>query len=98
MDKRTENMLKEPIFPLLVYMSAPNTNAFLVQAVVVLTEVWLIGSLGTSALAAVALAFPVIMLTQQMACGARGGAVSSSLARSLGAGDKQRAEELLWHA
>ena len=98
MDKRTENMLKEPIFPLLVYMSAPNTIAFLVQAVVVLTEVWLIGRLGTSALAAVALAFPVIMLTQQMAFGALGGAVSSSLARSLGAGDKQRAEELLWHA
>ena len=98
MDKRTENMLKEPIFPLLVNMSAPNTIAFLVQAVVVLTEVWLIGRLGTSALAAVALAFPVIMLTQQMAFGALGGAVSSSLARSLGAGDKQRAEELLWHA
>jgi Na+-driven multidrug efflux pump len=38
------------------------------------------------------------MLTQQMAFGALGGAVSSSLARSLGAGDKQRAEELLWHA
>jgi hypothetical protein len=36
MDKRTENMLKEPIFPLLVNMSAPNTIAFLVQAVVVL--------------------------------------------------------------
>jgi putative MATE family efflux protein len=98
MDKRTEKMLKEPIFLLLVNMSAPNTIAFLVQAFVVLTEVWLIGRLGTNALAAVALAFPVIMLTQQMAFGALGGAVSSSLARSLGAGNKQRAEELLWHA
>ena len=98
MGNRTEEFLNDPIFPLLVRMSAPNTIAFFIQAIVVLTEVWFISELGTTSLAAVALAFPVLMLTQQMAFGALGGAITSSIARSLGAGDTIRAEELLWHA
>ena len=38
------------------------------------------------------------MLTQQMAFGALCGAVSSSISRALGANDKNKAEELLWHS
>ena len=98
MDKRTEQFLKDPIFPLLIKMSAPNTVAFLINAVVVLAEFWFISQLGITPLAAVTLAFPAIMLTQQMAFGALGGAVTSSIARSLGAADKLRAEKLLWHS
>jgi putative MATE family efflux protein len=98
MDKRTEQILRDPIFPLLIKMSAPNTIAFLINAFVVLVEFWFIGQLGITPLAAITLAFPAIMLTQQMAFGALGGAVSSSIARSLGANDKDKAEELLWHA
>jgi len=98
MDKRTEQFLKDPIFPLLIKMSAPNTVAFLINALVVLAEFWFISQLGITPLAAVTLAFPAIMLTQQMAFGALGGAVTSSIARSLGAADKPRAEKLLWHS
>ena len=98
MQSRTDEFLSDPVFPLLVRMSAPNTIAFFTQAIVVLAEVWFISKLGTTSLAAVALAFPIIMLTQQMAFGALGGAVTSSIARSLGAGDKERAEKLLWHS
>ena len=98
MHNRTEQFLNDPVFPLLIRMSAPNTIAFFIQAIVVLAEVWFISKLGTTSLAAVALAFPVIMLTQQMAFGALGGAVTSSIARSLGAEDKERAEKLLWHS
>jgi putative MATE family efflux protein len=98
MDKRTEQFLKDPIFPLLIKMSAPNTVAFLINAVVVLAEFWFISQLGITPLAAVTLAFPAIMLTQQMAFGALGGAVTSSIARSLGAADRPRAEKLLWHS
>jgi hypothetical protein len=36
MDKRTEQILRDPIFPLLIKMSAPNTIAFLINAFVVL--------------------------------------------------------------
>ena len=98
MDKRTEQLLKDPIFPLLIKMSAPNTVAFLINAFVILAEFWFIGQLGIIPLAAITLAFPAIMLTQQMAFGALGGAVSSSISRSLGANDLNRAEKLLWHS
>jgi hypothetical protein len=33
MDKRTEEFLNDPIFPLLVKMSAPNTVAFFIQSI-----------------------------------------------------------------
>ena len=98
MDKKTKQILSDPILPLLLKMSAPNTIAFLINAFVVLAEFWFIGQLGITTLAAITLAFPAIMLTQQMAFGALGGAVSSSISRALGANDKNRAEELLWHS
>ena len=98
MDKKTKQILSDPILPLLLKMSAPNTIAFLINAFVVLAEFWFIGQLGITPLAAITLAFPAIMLTQQMAFGALGGAVSSSISRALGANDKNRAEELLWHS
>ena len=98
MDKRTEQLLRDPVFPLLIKMSAPNTVAFLINAFVVLVEFWFIGQLGLIPLAAITLAFPAIMLTQQMAFGALGGAVSSSISRSLGANNIDKAERLLWHS
>ena len=79
MDKKTKQILSDPILPLLLKMSAPNTIAFLINAFVVLAEFWFIGQLGITPLAAITLAFPAIMLTQQMAFGALGGAVSSSI-------------------
>ena len=84
--------------PLLIRMSAPNTIAFFIQAIVVLTEVWFISKLGTNSLAAVALAFPLLMLTQTMSGGALGGAISSAIARSMGANDIDKAEKLIWHS
>ncbi len=98
MDNRTQEFLTKPIVPLLIRMSAPNTIAFFIQSIVVLTEVWFISKLGTKSLAAVALAFPLLMLTQTMSGGALGGAISSAIARSMGANDIDRAEKLIWHS
>ena len=98
MDNRTQEFLTQPPVPLLIRMSAPNTIAFFIQAIVVLTEVWFISKLGTKSLAAVALAFPLLMLTQTMSGGALGGAISSAIARSMGANDIDKAEKLIWHS
>ena len=98
MDERTRAMRVAPIRPLLIKMATPNAVAFLVQSFVSMAEVWFISRLGTSALAAIALAFPLLMLTQMMSGGAIGGAVTSAVARAIGAGDLVRAERLLWHA
>jgi putative MATE family efflux protein len=98
MDPKTQHLLTAPPLPLLLRMAAPSTIAFLVQGSVSLAEVWFIGQLGSVSLAAIALAFPFLMLTQTMSGGAMGGAVASAIARAVGAGDLARAEQLLWHA
>ena len=98
MDNRTQEFLSKPIVPLLIRMSAPNTVAFFVQSLVVLTEVWFISKLGTDSLAAVALAFPLLMITQTMSGGALGGAITSAVARGMGANDIDRVEKLIWHS
>lgn len=97
MDARTQHFFTAPPALLLLKMSTPNSIAFLVQSFVSMMEVWFIGRLGTGALAAIALSFPLLMLTQMMAAGALGGAVASAIARALGAGDVPRAERLVWH-
>eukprot|EP00439_Symbiodinium_sp_Y106_P088682 s1_g1218.t1 len=98
MDDRTHHLLTAAPAPLLIQMATPNALAFVIQSSVSLIEVWFIGQLGTSALASIALAFPLLMLMQAMSGGALGGAVSSSIARALGAGDRERALKLIWHA
>lgn len=98
MDERTRHLLTSAPAPLLVKMATPNSLAFVIQSSVSLIEVWFIGQLGTSALASIALAFPLLMLMQAMSGGALGGAVASSIARALGAGDRDRAHKLIWHA
>ena len=98
MDPRTQQMLSAPPLSLLVGMAAPSTVAFFIQGSVSLAEVWFIGQLGEISLAAIALAFPLLMLTQTLSGGAMGGAVAAAIARALGAGDIVRAERLVWHA
>ncbi len=90
--------LEGPILPTLLTLAAPNALAFLVQAGVNMTEVWYVGQLGTTSLAAMAFIFPGFMLVQMLANGSFGGATTSSLARALGAGDIPKANALMWHA
>lgn len=98
MDDRTRHLLTAPPSALLVRLATPNAIAFLLQAAVSMAEVWFVGRLGTASLAGIALVFPLLMLTQMMSAGALGGAVASAVARALGAGDRERAEALIWHA
>lgn len=97
MDDRTRRLLEQPPTALLVTMATPNAVAFLIQSAVSMGEVWFVGRLGIEALAGIALVFPLLMLTQMMSGGAFGGAVASAVARALGAGDRERADRLLWH-
>ena len=96
--QRTQRMLEAPALPLLLTLASPNALAFIVQACVSMTEVWYVGQLGTIALAAMALVFPMLMLMQMLANGAFGGAVTGAIARALGSGERDMAERLIWHA
>lgn len=66
----------------------------LVTAAMSVAEGAFAGRLGVGALAGLALVFPLVMLTQMLAAGAIGGAISSAVARALGAGDPARAGRL----
>jgi len=96
--RHLEPLLSSPILPTLARLSVPNVLALTIQAMVAVAETVYIGILGTEPLAAMALVFPMIMLTQMMSSGAIGGGVSSAISRALGAGDEARARTLMVHA
>ena len=62
-----------------------------------LAETVYVGLLGTSALAGIAVVFPLLVLQQGLSVGAMGGGVTSAISRALGAGDQKRAEALAIH-
>lgn len=95
---KTEALLRDPIGRTLVKLSAPNIVAMLVMALTTIAEGVYAGMLGIPELAALAIVFPFVMLTQMLSAGAMGGAISASVARALGGRDLARAEKLVLHA
>ncbi len=95
---RVRQLLHGPILSTLLRLAAPSVLAMLMQVLVGIAETVYVGRLGTTPLAAMALVFPFLMLSQQLSAGAMGGGVSSAVSRALGAGDLPRATALAWHA
>jgi putative MATE family efflux protein len=94
----TSPLTTAPILPTLARLSAPGVLLVAFQTAVSVGDTYFIGRLGTAPLAGLALVFPLVMLLQMSSAGAMGGGVSSSIARSLGAGDTARARRLVVHA
>jgi putative MATE family efflux protein len=91
-------LLDGPILPTMLGLAWPNMVALSTQSLAVIAETTFIGLIGIEALAAMALVFPMIALTQMLSAGAMGGGVSSAISRALGAGDEARARTLALHA
>jgi putative MATE family efflux protein len=91
-------LLTAPILGTLARLSLPNILAMTAAALVAIAETAYAGQLGTSALAGLALVFPMVMLQQMLSSGAMGGGVSSAISRAIGANDLRRAEQLAAHA
>jgi len=91
---RTRALLEAPIAPTLAKLAAPNVLAMFVQTVQSISEAYFASLLGVTALAGLALVFPLVMLTQMLSAGAIGGAISAAVARALGAQDSARAATL----
>jgi len=96
---RTRLMLEGPIVPTLLRLAVPNlvVNVLLI-AVTPSVDAHFVGSFGLDALAGLALVFPLMMLMQQMANMAMGGAIAASIARAIGAGRREDAAALVIHA
>ncbi|HET7200311.1 MAG TPA: MATE family efflux transporter [Burkholderiales bacterium] len=91
-------LLEAPIVPTLLRLAAPNVLNLLAIAGLITFDGLFVGRLGPDALAGVSLVFPWVMLMQHGAASGMGGAVSSAIARALGAGKKERANDLAAHA
>src|SRR4029077_3058657 len=76
----------------------PNVLNLAAIAGLVTFDALFLGRLGAEALAGVSLVFPFVMFVQHVAASGVGGAVSSAVARALGAGARERANDLAAHA
>jgi putative MATE family efflux protein len=92
--QRTRLLLEGPIAPTLAKLAAPNVLAMCVQSAQSIAEAYFASLMGVTALAGLALVFPLVMLTQMLSAGAIGGAMSAAVARALGAADEGRAAAL----
>lgn len=91
-------LLTAPIGPSLLRLAGPTTAVMGLQILVAMADVYFMGRLGTDALAAIALVFPIMALMMNSANGGIGGGVASALARALGAGRREDANALVLHA
>ena len=91
-------LLVAPIGRSLLRLAGPTTAFMAVQIAVVLAEIWLIGRLGSGALAAFALVYPFVVMVMNVSSGGLGGAVAASMARALGGGRREDAQALVIHA
>lgn len=97
-DPRTRLLLEAPIVPTVLRMAAPNVLVMLTQASIGLIETYFVGKLGSDALTAMALVFPLVMLMQMSSSGAIGGGIASAIARAIGARRLDDANALVLHA
>ena len=98
MDARTRLLLEGPVSSTILRLSLPNVIVMVVQTSIGLIETYFVAKLGLDALAGMALVFPLYMLLQMVTAGAMGGAILSAVARALGSGRRDRANELVWYA
>src|SRR5262247_2971515 len=95
---RTKLLLEGPILTTLLRLAAPNILNLLAFAGVITFDGFFLGRIGTNALAGASLAFPWVMMVLQTTNSGMGLGVSSALARALGAGRRDRADALVFHA
>ena len=92
------HLLEGPIAAQMLHLAWPVLVVLALQTFVGVAETYFVSSLGSDAVAGVALVFPILMLMTMMSNGGIGGGVSSAVARAVGAGRKRDAEALATHA
>jgi len=98
MDPRTRRLLEGPVGPTLLALAWPNMLVMGAQSAIGIIETWYVSRLGADALSGMALVFPAFMFIQMASAGAVGGGILSTLARALGANERERANSIVWAA
>lgn len=91
------DLLHGALLPTLFRLATPNVLGLFATTVVIGYDGYILGRLGADALAGVALVLPLSMLMLQMSAGGIGGAVTAAVARALGAGKRDEANQLALH-
>ena len=91
-------MLTGAIVPTLMRLALPTITVLFVQTMVGIAETYYVGLLGTDALVGTSVVFPIWMLMTMTSAGGIGGGVASAVARAIGAGRTQDANNLVLHA
>lgn len=92
MEKTNDFMKTGKVFPLLMSMSVPMMISMLIQSLYNIVDSIYVSRLGTDALTAVSLAYPLQNVVTSVAVGI-GVGISSAIAIHLGAGRKERANQ-----
>lgn len=95
--KKTDDILSGPIVPIMLKLALPTLIVLTIQTSVGVLETYFVSSLGPNVIAGVSVVFPVLMLMQMMANGGIGSGLAAAIARTLGAGNQEEANTLVWH-
>jgi putative MATE family efflux protein len=95
---RKKLLLESPIVVTLLRLAVPNVMNLLAFVGVIIFDGYFLGQIGTSALAGASLAFPFVMMVLHSTNSGMGAGVSSAIARAIGAGQYERAHQLVFHA
>ncbi len=98
MSPQTLRLLQGRILPTLLRLALPTILVMVVQISVSFAEAFFVKSLGSEAQAAITYSFYPIVLMNGMSGAAMGGAIASAVARALGAGRREDAERVVFHA
>ena len=82
----------------LLSFATPSLVQILVQSAIAVVEIFLLSRLGTDVLAGISAVFPIVTLFVAITTVGMGGAISSAVARSLGARNVSEAQALAAHA
>ena len=85
-DARTRRLLEGPILPTLLRLAAPNMGEAAARVAFIACDAWFVSWLGTEALAAIAIVFPLFLITQMISAGGLGAGVAAAVARAVGGG------------
>ena len=70
-----------PLLPTMMRLAVPGVLGAMIQMLLIVVEAWFLSRAGTTALAAVATVFPLVMLANMLSAGAIGGATSGAVAQ-----------------
>jgi len=91
-------LLHGPILPTMLHLTLPNLAALVVQIVMLVAELYFVSSLGTEAVAGIAVVIPILTLMIMMSHVGIGAGVMSAIARAIGGGRKDDADAILIHS